>query len=101
LAKVRTTWGKASNRLRQRANKCNKNHVGRLPTWESDVFRHGSRIGKSYCRTRSDVGSEWVKGFMWSLALSAFDRKHIIWGPVQSKIFFSKRQTEKWGLPYQ
>jgi hypothetical protein len=34
LAKVRTTWGKASDRLRQRANKCNKNRVGRLPTLE-------------------------------------------------------------------
>jgi hypothetical protein len=27
----------------------------------SDVFRHRSRTGKSYCRTRSDVGSERVK----------------------------------------
>jgi hypothetical protein len=26
-----------------------------------DVFRHWSRTGKSYCRTRSDVGSERVK----------------------------------------
>jgi hypothetical protein len=26
----------------------------------SDVFRHRSRTGKSYCRTRSDVGSERV-----------------------------------------
>jgi hypothetical protein len=32
LAKVRTTRGKASDRLRQRANKRNKNCVGRLPT---------------------------------------------------------------------
>jgi hypothetical protein len=32
LAKVRTTRGKASDRLRQRANKRNKNGVGRLPT---------------------------------------------------------------------
>jgi hypothetical protein len=27
----------------------------------SDFFRHRSRTGKSYCRTRSDVGSERVK----------------------------------------
>jgi hypothetical protein len=27
----------------------------------SGVFRHRSGIGKSYCRTRSDVGSERVK----------------------------------------
>jgi hypothetical protein len=27
----------------------------------SDVFRHRSRTGKSYCWTRSDVGSERVK----------------------------------------
>jgi len=36
LAKVRTTWGKASDRLRQRTNRRNKNHVGRLPTSERD-----------------------------------------------------------------
>jgi hypothetical protein len=29
----------------------------------SDVFRHRSRTGKSYCRTRSDVGSERVKNY--------------------------------------
>jgi hypothetical protein len=34
LAKVRTTWGKASDRIRQRAKKRNKNRVGRLPTSE-------------------------------------------------------------------
>jgi hypothetical protein len=34
LAKVRTAWEKASDRLRQRANKRNKNHVGRLSTSE-------------------------------------------------------------------
>jgi hypothetical protein len=27
----------------------------------SDVFRHRSRTGKSYCRTRFDVGSERIK----------------------------------------
>jgi len=27
----------------------------------SDVFQHRSGTGKSYCRTRSDVGSERVK----------------------------------------
>jgi hypothetical protein len=27
----------------------------------SDIFRHQSKTGKSYCRTRSDVGSERVK----------------------------------------
>jgi hypothetical protein len=32
LAKFRTTSGKAPDRLRQRANKRNKNRVGRLPT---------------------------------------------------------------------
>jgi hypothetical protein len=36
LAKVRTTWGKASDRLRQRANKRNKNRVGRLLTSEQN-----------------------------------------------------------------
>jgi hypothetical protein len=51
LAKVHTTWGKASDRLRQRANKRNRNRVGRLPTLEqnrkiilSDEIRR--RIGK-------------------------------------------------------
>jgi hypothetical protein len=51
LTKVRTMRGKASDRLRQRANKCNKNRVGRLPTSEqnrkiilSDEIRR--RIGK-------------------------------------------------------
>jgi hypothetical protein len=36
LDKVRTTRGKASDRLRQRANKRNKNRVGRLPTSEQN-----------------------------------------------------------------
>jgi hypothetical protein len=36
LAKVRTTRGKASDKLRQRANKLNKNRVGRLPTSEQN-----------------------------------------------------------------
>jgi hypothetical protein len=52
LAEVRTTRGKASDRLRQRANKRNKNLVGRLLTSEqnlniilSDEFR--CRIGKA------------------------------------------------------
>jgi hypothetical protein len=53
LAKVRTTRGKASNRLRQRKNKRNKT--------VSDVFRHRSGTGKSYCRKRFDLGSERVK----------------------------------------
>jgi hypothetical protein len=51
LAKVRTTLVKASDRLRQRANKRNKNRIGRLPTSEqnwkiilSDEVR--CRIGK-------------------------------------------------------
>jgi hypothetical protein len=51
LAKVRTTRGKTSDRLRQWANKRNKNSVGRLPTSEqnwkillSDEVR--CRIGK-------------------------------------------------------
>jgi hypothetical protein len=34
LAEVRTTRGKAPDRLRQRANRRNKNRVGRLPTSE-------------------------------------------------------------------
>jgi len=36
LAKVRTTWGKALDRLRQRAYKRNKNRVGRLSTSEQN-----------------------------------------------------------------
>jgi hypothetical protein len=32
----------------------------------SDVFRHRSRTRKSYCRTRSDVGSERVKALSCS-----------------------------------
>jgi hypothetical protein len=51
LAEVRTTRGKASDRLQQRANKRNKNHVERLSTSEqnskiilSDEVRR--RIGK-------------------------------------------------------
>jgi hypothetical protein len=36
LAEVRTTRGKALDRLRQRANKRNKNRVGRLPTSEQN-----------------------------------------------------------------
>jgi hypothetical protein len=36
LAKFCTTLGKASDRLRQRANKRNKNRFGRLPTSEQD-----------------------------------------------------------------
>jgi hypothetical protein len=51
LAKVHSTLGTASDRLRQRANKRNKNRVGRLPTSEqnskiilSDEVR--CRIGK-------------------------------------------------------
>jgi hypothetical protein len=51
LAKVRTTCGKASDRLRQRAN---------ATKTVSDVLRHRGRTGKSYSRTRSDVGSERV-----------------------------------------
>jgi hypothetical protein len=51
LPKVCTTWGKALDRLRQWAN---------ATKTVSDVFRHWSGTGKSYCRTRSDVGSERV-----------------------------------------
>jgi hypothetical protein len=40
LAKVRTTRGKASDRLRQRANKRNKNSVGRLPTLGAEQANH-------------------------------------------------------------
>jgi hypothetical protein len=36
LAKVCTTLGKESERHRQWANKCKKNHVGRLPTSEQN-----------------------------------------------------------------
>jgi hypothetical protein len=53
LAKVRTTREKASYRLRQRANKRNKT--------VSDVFRHRSVTGKSYCWKRFDVGLERFK----------------------------------------
>jgi len=49
LAKVRTTWGKVSDRLLQRSGQTNaKKKV-------SDVTRHQSGMGKSWCRTRSDV----------------------------------------------
>jgi hypothetical protein len=51
LAKVRTTWGKASDRRQQWVN---------TTKTVSDVFRHRSGTGKS-CRTRFDVGSERVK----------------------------------------
>jgi hypothetical protein len=61
LAKARTTWGKASDRLRQRANKSNKTM--------SDVFRHRSRTGKSYCRVKFDVGSERVKGKYYNIVI--------------------------------
>jgi hypothetical protein len=37
LAKVCTTWGKASDRLRQQANKSNKNRVRHLPTLERNT----------------------------------------------------------------
>jgi hypothetical protein len=53
LAEVRTTWGNASDRLRQQAKKHNKNRVGRLPTSEQNW--------KKYCRARCDIGSEMVK----------------------------------------
>jgi hypothetical protein len=36
LAKVGTTRGNTSDRLRQRANKRNKNRAGRLPTSEQN-----------------------------------------------------------------
>jgi hypothetical protein len=52
LAKVRTTRGKALDRLRQRASKRNK----KCRT-SSDI---GAEQEKSYCRTRFDVGSESV-----------------------------------------
>jgi hypothetical protein len=52
LTKVRTARGKASDRFRQRANKRNKNRVGRLPTSEqnwkiilSDEVRYRIRKG--------------------------------------------------------
>jgi hypothetical protein len=57
LAKVRTTWGKVSDRLRQRSNKRNKNHVGCLPTSErnrkiimSDEVRRRIGKGQPYCQ---------------------------------------------------
>jgi hypothetical protein len=53
LAKARTTWGQASDRFRQHANKRNKT--------VSDIFRHRSGTWKLYCRATSDVGSERVK----------------------------------------
>jgi hypothetical protein len=59
LAKVHTARGKASDRLLQRANKRNKNHVGRHPTSDqkrkiilSDEVRR--MIGKVYnCSLRT------------------------------------------------
>jgi hypothetical protein len=60
LAKVRTTWGKASDRLWQRVDKRNKNRVGHLPTSEqkgkvtlSDEVRRG--IGKGYIKYDSVI----------------------------------------------
>ena len=72
LAKVRTTREKVLDRLLQRSGRTNakKNVSDRLLQRSrltnakkkvSDVTRHRSRMGKSQCRTRSDVGSERVK----------------------------------------
>jgi hypothetical protein len=70
LAKVRTTREKASDRLRQRANKRNKKRVGRLPTskqkWKiivSDEVR--CRIGKGLGLGTS--GPEGLKPIYYSI----------------------------------
>jgi hypothetical protein len=66
LAKIRTTWGKASDSGRTRETKT-----------VSDVFRHRSGIGKSYCRTRFDVGSERVNVFdvmSWNICCVIYDK---------------------------
>jgi hypothetical protein len=60
LVKVRYTRGKASDRLRQRANKRKKA--------VSYIFRHRSGTRKSYCRTRFDVRSERAKNEVYDLA---------------------------------
>jgi hypothetical protein len=75
LVKVRTTCGKASDRLRQRANKRNNKTV-------SDFFRHRSRTGKSYCRTRSDVGSETVNKKGEGIRL------HRVFGVERARVLF-------------
>jgi len=66
LAKARTTWGKASDRFRQQANKCNKNLVGRLPTSERngkiillDEVRRRIRKGEVYYSPPPIQGSSW------------------------------------------
>jgi hypothetical protein len=51
LAKVRTTWENASDRLRQRGEQ----------TQQKSCRTSWSGIEKSYCRTRFDVGSDRVK----------------------------------------
>jgi hypothetical protein len=53
FAKIRTTCEKASDRLRQWANKRNKNRVGRLPTSEQNW--------KIILSDEVHVGSERVK----------------------------------------
>jgi hypothetical protein len=53
LTKVRTTWEKRRTGTDSRQTNATKTM--------SDVFRHLSRTGKSYCQTRSNVGSETVK----------------------------------------
>jgi hypothetical protein len=53
LAKACTTWGKGLTGSDSRRTNATKT--------VSDVFRHRSGTGKSYCWTRSDVGSERVR----------------------------------------
>jgi hypothetical protein len=73
LAKVRTTWEK------KRRTGSDSGRTNATKT-VSDVFRHRSRTGKSYCRTRSDVGSERVNG----------------WRVVDSFVRSSAETTECW-----
>jgi hypothetical protein len=58
LAKVHTTWGKASDRLRQRVNKRNKNRVGRPPTSVAEQEIHN--VGRSPTKVRKGLNILWV-----------------------------------------
>jgi hypothetical protein len=74
LAKARTTWERASDRLRQRVHE-EKRRTGsdsgrtNATNTASDVFRHRSKTRKSYYRTSSDVGSERVNFYQTFLQL--------------------------------
>jgi hypothetical protein len=68
----------------------------------SDVFRHWSGKGKSYCRTRFDVGSERVNvnkvhilylarhDFFWATIMTGLNRDQHVSG------FLSRNENRKW-----